>query len=368
MRPTLQLSAALLLVALVPGLGRSAPVYTVGYAGGLGSTVSSPVAFHRDSTFDLPPSNGTGTFTGHGFAYPGHVGAFGRVDCVWENPSSGAFSKTTESNAQADDFLISGPEGATSVSGALHLRIQADLSKGGGFGGIGGHGASLNLAATANGISAFGSFNFTNSSTYGDGFLAGQTDPHVDVPFTVSGTFPVGHPFGVALQLSSGGATYGNMYTSPGFVLTDAGGAPDDFSGRGLKLEEVGGQVMGLPAGYTLNSGSWGVVDNHFGSAVGVAAPVARGVLSLEVAGPNPSGGDVRFAVALTRAGRVRIALYDAAGRRVRTFAEGWLPAGPRGFVWDGRADHGGMAAAGLYFLQAELDGRSETRRIVRVR
>ena len=38
----------------------------------------------------------------------------------------------------------------------------------------------------------------------------------------------------------------------------------------GLKLEEVGGVVMDLPAGYRVDSPVWGVVNNHYQSTVSV--------------------------------------------------------------------------------------------------
>jgi hypothetical protein len=36
--------------------------------------------------------------------------------------------------------------------------------------------------------------------------------------------------------------------------------------------------------------------------------------------------------------------------------------------VWDGRCDDGGRAAAGVYFLRANVDGRGLTERLILLR
>jgi hypothetical protein len=67
---------------------------------------------------------------------------------------------------------------------------------------------------------------------------------------------------------------------------------------------------------------------------------------------PNPAAGlaDLRFA--LPTAGPAGVALYDVAGRRVRTLAEGTMTAGPHAVRWDGRDDRGVPLAAGVYFAR----------------
>jgi hypothetical protein len=63
-----------------------------------------------------------------------------------------------------------------------------------------------------------------------------------------------------------------------------------------------------------------------------------------------------------TRA-QVRIALYDMAGRRVRTVIEGVRDAGRGTAMFDGRGLPGGV-----YFLRMQIGGEATSQRIVVLR
>ena len=55
------------------------------------------------------------------------------------------------------------------------------------------------------------------------------------------------------------------------------------------------------------------------------------------------------------------LALYDLAGRRLRTLLEGPLSAGPHTVAWDGFAESGSRPGAGVFFLRLETgNGRLE--------
>lgn len=94
--------------------------------------------------------------------------------------------------------------------------------------------------------------------------------------------------------------------------------------------------------------------------------------LSLEAPRPSPAHGSVSIPFALARAARVRLALYDPSGRRVRVLHDGALPAGTHEIRWDGRGANGGTVGPGVYFCRLEMaDGGSEparTRRMVWLR
>jgi len=80
--------------------------------------------------------------------------------------------------------------------------------------------------------------------------------------------------------------------------------------------------------------------------------PAAGGRLSL-AAGPNPARGRVTAEFALPEAEtRATLAVYDLAGRRVRTLFEGSLAAGAHRLAWDGKHEGGAAARAGVYFLR----------------
>ena len=58
--------------------------------------------------------------------------------------------------------------------------------------------------------------------------------------------------------------------------------------------------------------------------------------------------------------GDADVALYDLAGRRVRTLARGRFEGGQQIVVWDGRDDAGHPVASGIYFLRSR-SGSEET-------
>ena len=64
----------------------------------------------------------------------------------------------------------------------------------------------------------------------------------------------------------------------------------------------------------------------------------------------------------------MRVALYDAAGRRVRVAAEGAYPAGEHRIALELRDASGRGLPAGLYLLRLEAAGRTLTRRLAVVR
>jgi hypothetical protein len=80
---------------------------------------------------------------------------------------------------------------------------------------------------------------------------------------------------------------------------------------------------------------------------------------------PNPFNPSTRIPFELTRGGRVRLEVYDVAGRRVRAVVDRELPAGLHEAEWDGRDDAGQSAASGVYFYRMHAGDRTETRRMV---
>jgi len=101
-------------------------------------------------------------------------------------------------------------------------------------------------------------------------------------------------------------------------------------------------QVTGSPACALLEvpqSGRGGDVVNfmRIGDAI-----MRRGVSS------------VRLGIA--HAGRVRVSIYDVAGRNVRTLADRIFPAGEQELRWDGTDDAGNKVGRGVYFVRSSND------------
>jgi hypothetical protein len=87
----------------------------------------------------------------------------------------------------------------------------------------------------------------------------------------------------------------------------------------------------------------------------------------IEMVRPNPARApDIRWQLA--RAGHVDLAIYDAAGRRVRQLVNGTSAAGPHETSWDGRDAGGARVASGVYFAKLQADGRLDAVKMVILR
>jgi hypothetical protein len=96
---------------------------------------------------------------------------------------------------------------------------------------------------------------------------------------------------------------------------------------------------------------------------IGTAA--VAGVPWLAAPTPNPSRGDTWLTLGLTRPGDVRLTIWDAAGRRVRSLLSGTAGAGAQRLRWDGRDDSGRRAPSGVYLVRMEAEGRVASARLV---
>ena len=92
-----------------------------------------------------------------------------------------------------------------------------------------------------------------------------------------------------------------------------------------------------------------------------VSAPEYRAVaLQVGPGVPNPSRGDVRFAIEGAGDAPLRVRVLDASGRVVRDFA-----AGGAGIRWDGRDAGGRRAPPGVYWLEASTPEQRAARKLV---
>lgn len=171
------------------------------------------------------------------------------------------------------------------------------------------------------------------------------------------------------LVLDAGGQVLTHQETSStaGFF---AGGLSDllEFGSALGALGDINGAAPGaqtLVAGVGYDDeggpdrGAVHLMTLQGGPAVTAVAPGSGGDgTGLGRLRPNPSrsGGALEFRTATP--GRVRIALWDAGGRHVRTLVDGRLEAGEHRAAWDGRDAGGRPVAAGTYFVRMSLDGR----------
>ncbi|RMG38591.1 MAG: T9SS C-terminal target domain-containing protein, partial [Planctomycetota bacterium] len=99
---------------------------------------------------------------------------------------------------------------------------------------------------------------------------------------------------------------------------------------------------------------------------VTVAPPALRAALL--PAHPNPFRGTTVLPLVVEHTGPVDLAVFDVAGRRVRTLVRGRMTAGPHEIRWDGRDERGHRVPAGVYFVRMAASGRTFTRKAVIMR
>ncbi len=99
----------------------------------------------------------------------------------------------------------------------------------------------------------------------------------------------------------------------------------------------------------------------------GTSVPEGSSGLGVSVH-PNPWRPNATVWLSADAPRRVRIRVFDVAGRLVRSLFEGWIDAGRRSIDWDGTADDGNPVTSGVYFVVAESEGGAATRKTVLLR
>jgi len=99
-----------------------------------------------------------------------------------------------------------------------------------------------------------------------------------------------------------------------------------------------------------------------------VHPPEAPALPALHAVQPNPFNPRTTVRFDLPIAGPVRLAVYDVAGRLIRTLVDADQPSGTHAAAWDGRDASGCSVASGSYFARLEAGGKVETVRMSLVR
>jgi|GEM_PF-2643568 len=142
----------------------------------------------------------------------------------------------------------------------------------------------------------------------------------------------------------------------------------NDFGG-GCSVDSAGNLFV---AGYSRTANGADAVllryDAGFtGVQQGMAGPAPRYYLG--PAYPNPwRSGRLALEFLLGKPGVARLTIYNVAGQRVRTLADGPMPAGLHSIHWDGRNDAGARVSAGVYICRAESGGWRSARKLVVVK
>jgi hypothetical protein len=141
------------------------------------------------------------------------------------------------------------------------------------------------------------------------------------------------------------------------------GASRGDSHLRGASLpavtSDIDGEARSVPAPYM-------GADEVWDWPLAVEPTFAAATLMLLAPAPNPSRSGSLLAFTVPRAGRVRLAIFDASGRCVRTLVEAPLDAGPHLARWDGRDDGAQRLAPGTYFCVLDaLHARASRKAVV---
>jgi flagellar hook capping protein FlgD len=122
-----------------------------------------------------------------------------------------------------------------------------------------------------------------------------------------------------------------------------------DFSGSALGQGVVRSNFLGIVA-TPVSSATCGA----FALSRGQQALPTRFVLYQNAPNPFRNSTAIRFDLPSGQA--VRLEIFDAQGRRVRTLLNRFVPAGRQVVQWDHRAEGGATVAAGVYFYRLQTD------------
>ncbi len=209
--------------------------------------------------------------------------------------------------------------------------------------------------------------------------LYAQTVPNLP-PTTPEILVPAGANLGLQAELTVGNSTdpegqpltYGfRVYSDPDAtqLVAEADGVaegvdmttwttpeltPGDYWWRAYACDATGRSLLTAVSSFTA------------GGASGVVLPGSGGQVLEVLDGLTGEGARLRLTQA--EAGPVKVDIFDARGRLVRSLASGTMAQGEHVLFWDGKNTRGSRAASGVYFVRALAGRQVLTGRVVLVR
>jgi hypothetical protein len=108
------------------------------------------------------------------------------------------------------------------------------------------------------------------------------------------------------------------------------------------------------------------LTPGDFTAALGPSKPAVS--FRLHTPYPNPTREGMSIAFDLPEPDHAKLAIYDVAGRLVRTLGDEIYPAGRTEVSWDGANRSGEKVAAGVYFVRIESGERKAFRKAIVLR
>ncbi len=205
--------------------------------------------------------------------------------------------------------------------------------------------------------------------TFTENVVITDVEVYIDITHTAIGELvvEVTSPEGTTVRLHNRTGTFADdivgWYDSE--LTVDGPGALSDFMGESTLGEWTlfVSDAQGASFFGTLNEwcvhvlgGSSTGVDDEFGTPV---TYVLRGV------SPNPFNPVTRVCYGSPTESRVHLAVYNVAGRLVRTLFDGEVDPGYHSVVWDGRDNNGVEVGSGVYFCRMEAEGFDDSTKMV---
>lgn len=203
------------------------------------------------------------------------------------------------------------------------------------------------------------------------------TSPFLQIGIDADGSLAVHEPFDLVTRIVEPGSVLASAQVIPvvlsasiydNWTWTVLSGAPPVYHTGAAEVDLSSGlrfTRISVPAGVTW--GSEGGVFLRDVTAVEEAAAVPS-AMHLEPNAPNPFNPRTTIRFGLPQPGAARLAVFDLAGRLIRTLVDESLPPGRHEVVWDGRDAAGRDVASGSYLARLVFDGRAETVRMGLVR
>ncbi|MBN1164591.1 MAG: hypothetical protein JXB45_08435 [Candidatus Krumholzibacteriota bacterium] len=83
---------------------------------------------------------------------------------------------------------------------------------------------------------------------------------------------------------------------------------------------------------------------------------------------PNPFNPSTTIEYSLAKQNRVRIGIFDAGGRKIRSLVDGVKPPGLYREVWNGKNDRGANVSSGIFFCRLQAGEFMPVKKIVLLR
>lgn len=170
------------------------------------------------------------------------------------------------------------------------------------------------------------------------------------LPLGAGGSWSTSTPYGGSALTTAAGAL------SPGISV---GGFDYVFGGERNGSSPAGG----WPSLYAIPS------DRGVASAAGpvsVGPPTTKARLALRI-GPNPFRASTSFGITLSERARVKLSVYDIAGRQVLNVDAGMHGPGEFRLPWDGRDGAGQSLRPGVYLVRVRAGNMTEDGRVIRI-